>query len=87
MVQHLVVALAVLAAALYSAWALAPARARLAALSRLDAALGPGWLREHLVAPLRQRAAPQGGCGGCGGSTPTASVAAANRAGPRARRP
>jgi hypothetical protein len=73
MLQQLVVALAVVAAALYTAWALVPARARFAALSRLDAALGPGRLRERLLRPLLQRALPAGGCGSCASGPPGAA--------------
>lgn len=79
MLQNLVVALAVIAAALYTAWSLTPSRARLAALTRLDAALGPGWLRGHVVAPLLKRALPAGGCAGCGSSTPPVPPAPAAR--------
>ena len=74
MVQQLVVALAVVCAALYTAWALVPARTRYLALSRLDAALGPGALRERLVRPLLKRALPAGGCASCG-SAPAATPA------------
>jgi len=70
MVQQLVVALAVLVAALYCAWALTPARARVAALSRWHAALQPGALRDRLVAPLLRRARPAGGCDSCGDAPP-----------------
>lgn len=92
MLQQLVVALAVLAAALYTAWALVPARLRFAALSRLDAALGPGpgVLRERIIAPLLRRAMPAGGCASCGaGDTPPAAprspYAPGTAAAPRAR--
>ena len=74
MLQQLVVAVAVLVAALYSTWALTPARARFAALSRWHAALGPGALRDRLVAPLLQRARPSGGCDSCGGAAPPIEV-------------
>lgn len=74
MLQQLVVALAVVAAALYTTWVLVPARARFAALSRLDAALGPGRVRERLLRPLLKRAQPAGGCGSCG-AAPSAAPA------------
>lgn len=82
MLQQLVVVLAVLAAALYVTWALVPARLRFAALTRLDAALGPGTglLRERIVAPLLRRALPSGGCASCGsGDAPAASAAHGQR--------
>ncbi|MCU0760249.1 MAG: hypothetical protein MUF07_13770 [Steroidobacteraceae bacterium] len=74
MLQQLVAALAVAAAALYTAWALTPARARFTALSRLEAALGPGPLRERLVRPLLKRALPAGGCASCGSAPAAAHV-------------
>lgn len=82
MLQQLVVVLAVLGAALYVTWALVPARLRFAALTRLDAALGPGTglLRERIVAPLLRRAMPAGGCAGCGsGDAPAAAMPAPRR--------
>jgi hypothetical protein len=72
MLQNLIVALIVIAAVAYVAWSLWPVTARLRALQRFDAALGPreievprGWLQRHIVRPLLRRAEVRSGCGAC----------------------
>jgi hypothetical protein len=70
--QQLVVALAVIAATLVSAWKLMPARRRLRCLVVLDAwlarhAMLPAW-RERVLA-RRIRTAAGSGCAGCAANT------------------
>jgi hypothetical protein len=75
--QSVVVALAVAACLVYSAWRLASQKLRLRLLDGLEHL--PRALKRTWVAALRQRTFAQlaGGCGGCaagGGVTPGAAV-------------
>lgn len=66
MLEAMLVAVIVLAATLYAAWRLWPARSRLVLLRRLDVAQRPG----SIVHRLRLRAEAATGCDACAASPP-----------------
>ena len=76
MLQNLIVGAIVLFAALYTVWALVPARTRLGWARRLGAwgrAPGqPAWLASATGGIERLAAAKQGGCSGCDPAGPAA---------------
>jgi hypothetical protein len=78
MLQNLIVALIVAAAAAYVAWSLWPASSRLRTLQRIDVTLGPreievptGWLQRRIVRPLLRRAEVRSGCAACSANAAT----------------
>jgi|JI10StandDraft_1071094.scaffolds.fasta_scaffold304895_2 hypothetical protein len=86
MLQNVIVALIVLVASAYVAWAVWPANSRLRVLQRFDAALGPreidvprGWLQRFIVRPLLRLAEVRSGCGACSANPATPAPTKARR--------
>lgn len=79
LLQQLLVAIAVLAGALFSFWRMASHRTRLATLAKLEKI--PGLSGNRLIRALRGRILAQqmGACGACAQGATTPSAASRNR--------